>query len=324
VCTWRWSCRNCVAPSCVALLLACAAGATAAQANPFDFSTSATACDDDNIGTQVAQAHSVSHSIATQDPPIPSHTQTCDAKASVQGSPFPNSLIRGRVTAGGHVETDAAPGLGRNGLALPVANAEARLSYVVDLGSSQQLPLAWRFSPFQVPLVVDAPGSETEVNGFAGVELRVKYVSRFTGSTNLFFDEGATSTGTTSQMFHVEAFLTPQFTFLGVDMFAGAGADLAIAPNAGPWVSDAVATLDPSFSFDQAAFDVEAAQMGLPTFPLDQYFSFQFSPGLDELGAPPVDGGTPGTTIPEPPTFALVVPGLILLIAVKARPKRDR
>jgi len=299
------------------MLLACAAGATEAQASTLSdtltFSTVATAGDNSSVGGPTAEANSVSQSLS-----IPSHIQTSGAKASVAGTPFPTLLIRGVVTASSHVETDAPPGNERAGLAPPVAFGEARLLYDVSLSNMRELPLAWRFSPFSVPFAADAPGAQTAVNGVAAVELRVEYVSRFTGSANVFFDEGGLSTTATSQVFHVEAFLTPQFTFLGVEMSASAEATLNLAPNGGPWVSSAMASLDPSFSFDQAAFDVEAAQMGLPTFPLDQYYSFQFSPGLAELGAQPVSG------IPEPPSFALVVPGLILLIAAAGFGRRSR
>lgn len=314
--TWRWSCRNCVAPSCVALLLACAAGATEAQASTFPdtltFSTVATAGDNNKVGGPTAEANSVSQSLS-----IPSHIQTSGGMASVVGTPSPNLLIRGRVEASSHVETDAAPGNERAGLAPPVAYGEARLLYDVFLGDEQQLPLAWRFSPFSVPIAADAVGFTTAFDGVAGVELRVEYVSRFTGSANVFFDGGGFSTTGTviPQVFHVEAFLTPQFTFLGVEMGVSAEATLDLAPNGGPWRSFARATLDPSFSFDQAAFDAEAAQLGLPTFPLDQYYSFQFSPGLAELGAQPVS---------EPPSFALVVTGLILLIAAAGFGRRSR
>jgi hypothetical protein len=58
--------------------------------------------------------------------------------------------------------------------------------------------------------------------------------------------------------------------------------------------ASALVTVDPTFEFDQAAFDAEAAQFGFQTFPLDQYFSFEFSPGLDQLG------------VPEPPSLVLM------------------
>jgi len=40
------------------------------------------------------------------------------------------------------------------------------------------------------------------------------------------------------------------------------------------------AQVDPTFEFDQAAFDQEMAQLGEPTFNLSDYFSFSFSPNI--------------------------------------------
>lgn len=61
--------------------------------------------------------------------------------------------------------------------------------------------------------------------------------------------------------------------------------------------------VDPIFSFDQEAFD---AQMGASTFPLEDYFEFQFSPNL----------------IPEPPPTALLAAALLALGKLLFRPSR--
>lgn len=75
----------------------------------------------------------------------------------------------------------------------------------------------------------------------------------------------------------------------------------------GPVVSspECQAQGDPLFTFDQAAFD---AQMGANTFPLSQYFSFQYSPNLT-------------TPTPEPSSLALLLGGLLVIgiLALRGR-----
>jgi hypothetical protein len=68
----------------------------------------------------------------------------------------------------------------------------------------------------------------------------------------------------------------------------------------------ASAIADPAFYFDQPRFDANAAALGFTTFPLDQYLSFEFSPGLDELGV--------ATSVPEPGTAWLLGCGLVILL----------
>jgi hypothetical protein len=65
------------------------------------------------------------------------------------------------------------------------------------------------------------------------------------------------------------------------------------------------AKVDPLFGFDQKAFDAEAAAAGLTSVPLAQFLKFDSSPNLDVL--PPIPGGS---SVPEPPTWALLIAGL--------------
>jgi hypothetical protein len=58
--------------------------------------------------------------------------------------------------------------------------------------------------------------------------------------------------------------------------------------------------VDPHFKFDQAAFD---AEMGANTFPLDEYYAFDYSPNLT----------------PEPSSFLLLGSGLVCLAGVLRR-----
>lgn len=60
--------------------------------------------------------------------------------------------------------------------------------------------------------------------------------------------------------------------------------------------AEAVAFVDPVFSFDQQAFDQFAQQAGLPTFVLADYFRFEFSP-LGPVEPPRAAGRAP---VPSP------------------------
>jgi hypothetical protein len=68
--------------------------------------------------------------------------------------------------------------------------------------------------------------------------------------------------------------------------------------------SDCQAVADPTFTFDQATFD---AEMGSNTFPLADYYSFEFSPNLT---------ATPPPSVPEPSSLLLLGTGLLALIGL--------
>src|SRR5262249_13935606 len=70
------------------------------------------------------------------------------------------------------------------------------------------------------------------------------------------------------------------------------------------------ARADPIFAFDQAAFDEQATASGFPTFPLDQFFSFEFSPDLFDL---PSLVPVPRQPVAEPASVLLLAAGFLLL-----------
>ena len=71
------------------------------------------------------------------------------------------------------------------------------------------------------------------------------------------------------------------------------------------------ARADPTFTFDQEAFDAINAAQGLPSFHLADFFEFQFSPNVN---VPPEPSPTP-----EPGTLALLLIGVTLLTKWFAR-----
>jgi hypothetical protein len=71
--------------------------------------------------------------------------------------------------------------------------------------------------------------------------------------------------------------------------------------------SECQAIADPVFTFDQATFN---AEMGASTFPLDEYYDFEYSPNL-----------APAPT-PEPSTLILLGTGLLGLANVARRKRR--
>jgi hypothetical protein len=86
-------------------------------------------------------------------------------------------------------------------------------------------------------------------------------------------------------------------------------------------------TIDPVFSFDQERFDALAAQRGVASVPLDQYFTFEASPQLYLLPPIPSDISSPGgggNEVAEPPALALLLVSMGLLGATRWRAGRRR
>jgi len=72
------------------------------------------------------------------------------------------------------------------------------------------------------------------------------------------------------------------------------------------------ALADPTFAFDQETFDATNDALGLPSFRLEDYYTFEFSPNLIlSVGA-----------VPEPSSIVLLFTGLAMLMSAFARRSR--
>ena len=92
--------------------------------------------------------------------------------------------------------------------------------------------------------------------------------------------------------FQDEIFVTPGIPYF-VHLSIGCGASSGTVGS-----SRCESEADPMFAFDQEAFDAISAEQGLPSFRLDDYYEFQFSPnmtGPSEPGPNPLPVSKPGT-----------------------------
>jgi hypothetical protein len=170
------------------------------------------------------------------------------------------------------------------------AAGSAQLEFFALIKQTQPFPLSLFGPPTFVPITIsgllraDASGSgssiaSVDVTEGPFVSLGGEYVAR-SNDVNIRLD--------ISNNFRTMSFsVNRDFTFgdlLRTTIFAdSAGTG---SPFSGGSDFDGDATADPTFSFDQSAFDAYAAQQGFPTFPLDQYLEFEFSPDLYGLGVP--------------------------------------
>ena len=92
----------------------------------------------------------------------------------------------------------------------------------------------------------------------------------------------AAVSGKVNEVFGVTLAATGSFTAAG--NYGGSGSGHAVA--------------DPLFEFDQASFDQYLAGQGFASFPLRDYFAFEYSAGV----------------VPEPQTWALLLAGITALV----------
>jgi hypothetical protein len=98
-----------------------------------------------------------------------------------------------------------------------------------------------------------------------------------------------------------------------------------------------IVVVDPFIAFDQQSFDAAAAQLGVPSIPLDQFFTLDFSSNLSQLPSIPSNlgqdlgvnidqllGNSSTSVVAEPSALALLLTGLGILAAVERRARASR
>ena len=179
------------------------------------------------------------------------------------------------------------------------AEASAFVQYYVHVAPTNDAGLVWR--PTVIPMQFHAAAAVTGA-GSASVGLQLNL-------TSLFFDTvNGTQYGDTRNSFdRTAAFSVAPGSYLRASLSANVIAyDFLGGTGFEPFPSSQAVT-DPTLTFDQAAFDIYAAQQGRATFNLADFYSFEYSPGV----------------VPEPGSGSLLVVGLLLL-ALHTRRRFDR
>ena len=174
------------------------------------------------------------------------------------------------------------------------ARANAVIAYFVQVARREDAGLVWQ--PALVPVQFSAR-AETSGNASAAVTLHEL------GPRGLLFSDSASSfPGATRHAFDrsIALDLAPD-TLLQVTLVASAYA--TVTSFSGPTSSFGRALADPTFTFDQRAFDLYALSIGQPAFVLDDHYRFEFSPTIE---------ATPVSTVPAPSVLPLA---MVLLLA---------
>lgn len=175
--------------------------------------------------------------------------------------------------------------------------ARASATGFVDYWFSPENTGSAPFDPAMIPVLFEASaaanGSSGSLNlgayaslGVAGFPLSDFTLQVLNGPGSDSFNESYT------------AWLTPGDAYK-VSLVAGCG---STALQSGTSNVSCTVSIDPTFGFDQAAFD---AMYGPDSFPLDEYYALAFSPNVS-FQPPP----GPGPTVPEPATMLLMGFGL--------------
>ncbi|MDR3718784.1 MAG: PEP-CTERM sorting domain-containing protein [Bryobacteraceae bacterium] len=143
-----------------------------------------------------------------------------------------------------------------------------------------------------IPVILVATGGGSGIGQYT-FEADLTFVGSF-GFSQRWWGTGQTDTEPTSFDLNYDFDAVPGQVYtvlMGANCTVSAG-----GYPAGPLMSECEVGVDPVFKFDQAVFDQE---MGANTFPLDQYFSLQYSPNI----------------VPEPSALLLTGFGLAALAA---------
>ncbi len=163
------------------------------------------------------------------------------------------------------------------------------LSYYSHVRPINNSGLVWH--PAVIPVIINASG---HVSGWGSAAVSVQDSL----SNALYFHDQADGENSLNPKPSFNRSVTVDLapdTYLTNNLSATANSSHTLDPSIASMTSSQ-AEADPVYSFDQAAFDVYAAQQGQPTFLLTDFFDFEFSEGI-------------GNTLPEPGSFGLVLLG---------------
>ena len=155
-------------------------------------------------------------------------------------------------------------------------------------------------APTTIPVYFEARGQGSIEAGYGNYRATAAIV----GVPGAGFDTGAYEGFTHTSSFDqsVSVYLQPSTTY---EVMIGAACSV-IAPETGPQ-STAQAAVDPSISFDQAAFDLK---YGSNSFPLAEYYHIDFSPNV------------PLAAVPLPSTMLFLGCGLVGLVGFRRKLKK--
>lgn len=208
------------------------------------------------------------------------------------------SSVNTGLERGGAVDANASVTMtGRDPYATWAASAGGFVSYLVRLAP---LPEAPPQALSRLPVKFKASGEAHVVDGDGG---GFEISAQVADPAFPFADFKRTWEGTGSHdgVFSGSTTLSFATADTAYQVIVSAGCRVsAWAPGSGH--GSCTAAADPSFSFDQAAFD---ASMGASTFSLERYYRFEYSPGV--------------TAVPEPGTGWLMATALLALAGWRRR-----
>jgi hypothetical protein len=168
----------------------------------------------------------------------------------------------------------------------------------------------WQIRTMSQPVVIPVDvyvSAFAAVSGNASSALAGFRIGPYSNAVSGKCDEGGCSQGPDiSQTYAFALRLDPDTLYefhWDVVMQAAASAVGTARPNEDLVYGSAIATVDPAFRLNQAAFDEWAVLNGVEPFPLTDYFQFLYSP---ELRGP--------AAIPEPGSPGLLMIGCVLLL----------
>jgi hypothetical protein len=165
------------------------------------------------------------------------------------------------------------------------------VEYITAITTTNDTGLVWR--PDVVPVQITVKG---QITGSASATVTVSTLNHTT-----LLEEGAYSQdfpNPNPSFNRTVVLMRAPDSLLRIVLQAAAQAfdTLGDPINFGAPVLSSKALADPVFSFDQAAFDLYAAEAGQPTFDLNLHYAFEFSSGIGN-----------GNSVPDPGTLVALL-----------------